>query len=85
MVILACEFRPEIHATNHHVLRRDPDGTKPMKAQPRKRLRKPRHFTFSILRSARPNRKISTPDISFWMTLAVETALGTMGTGFCPA
>ena len=26
-----------------------------------------RHFTFSIFLSARPNRKISTPEISFWM------------------
>ena len=43
------------------------------------------YFTFSMFRSARPNRKISTPEISFWMALAVETALGTMGTGFCPA
>jgi hypothetical protein len=43
------------------------------------------YFTFSMLRSARPNRKMSTPEISFWMALAVETALGTMGTGFCPA
>ncbi len=47
-------------------------------AAPRSR----RHFTLSILRSARPNRKISTPEISFWMALAVDTALGTMGTGF---
>ena len=45
-------------------------------------MRRRSYFTFSMFRSARPNRKISTPEISFWMALAVETALGTMGTGF---
>ena len=42
------------------------------------------YFTFSILRSARPNRKIMRPENSFWMALAVETALGTMGTASWP-
>ena len=42
------------------------------------------HFIFSILRSARPNRKIISAENSFWAALTVETALGTTASGLPP-
>ncbi len=44
----------------------------------------PRHFIFSMLRSARPNRKIITAENSFCAALTVETTSGTMAIGVEP-